>query len=456
MRKRLFAVLFFWPALLFGQTTSISPYSGFGLGELAPQGYDRSFAMGGVGLGFNDSLAINPMNPASYSFFKRKNPIFQVGLKGQYMKISSEINTDDASNFAMNDFALGMPVGKGGAFVLGINPATNVGYNLVLIDEYTDAEGVTFPVINKFKGSGGFNKFYLGMSQKLYERTDSITGPLTTISVGGDVIFYGGTKNIVFDIIYADSANSFNNTRFTESERIRDFGFDFGFQAQQYFNKRSTFKYVSVTLGATVNIPKFMSTKFKSTVFTYKVNSRGEEVVQDSIFFIDDIEGDSYIPIRYAVGIMIDINKKWQIGIDYSAQNWSEYKQVINNVELKNDNLTDMFRTGIGFQFNPAPIGQRKVNTSYLKLITYRAGFRYYKQYLKFGDYQLDEKAISLGLNLPFSKSQSFSSFNLGIEFGTSGTIDNGLVKQNFINFMIGLTLLPHRYNRWFVQRKFK
>lgn len=112
MRRILFFVFVFWQAISYGQTTSISPYSGFGLGELAPQGYDRSFAMGGVGIGFNDSLSINPLNPASYSFFKRRNPIFQVGLKGQQLNLTSEINSNNTFNFSLNNFVLGFPIAK--------------------------------------------------------------------------------------------------------------------------------------------------------------------------------------------------------------------------------------------------------------------------------------------------------------------------------------------------------
>ena len=110
MSRILFFTFLFWQAISYGQTTSISPYSGFGLGELAPQGYDRAFAMGGVGIGFNDSLGINPINPASYSFFKRRNPIFQVGLKGQNLNLTSELNSSSTFNFSLNNFALGFPI----------------------------------------------------------------------------------------------------------------------------------------------------------------------------------------------------------------------------------------------------------------------------------------------------------------------------------------------------------
>jgi len=455
MRKILLLVFIFFTAFAYGQTTSISPYSGFGIGEISPKGYDRSFAMGGVGIGFNDSLAINPVNPASYSFFKRMNPIFQVGLKGQNLKLTSEVNTNTIFNFSLNNFVLGFPVSKRAGIVLGINPATTVGYNVVIAKEYTDADNYTFPIFNKFEGSGGYNKFYLGAAYRILEKRDSLVGVTSVLSFGFNFSFFGGKKFSNLNVIYADSINSFKNTRYTLTEVIRDFGFDFGLQYMTYLKKQSSTEYISLTIGATVNIPKFMNTRFETLITTYDLQSSGFEFNVDTVLFSDELKGETFIPVNYGVGFMLDINKKWQIGLDYEAQNWNDFRKNVEGVEIRNDNLTNMFKVGAGVQFNPTPMNLRKVNTSYFNMMTYRLGARYTKQYLKFDDYQLDEKAISFGLNLPFSKSQSFSSLNLGIEFGTSGTIENGLIQQDFLNFMIGLTLLPHRFNRWFIKRKY-
>lgn len=455
MRKTLLLTFILLSSIAYGQTTSISPYSGFGIGEIAPKGYDRSFAMGGVGLGFNDSLAINPINPASYSFFKRQNPIFQVGLKGQKLDLKSEINSNSIFNFSMNNFVLGFPVSKRAGIVIGINPATTVGYNVVVAKEYTDAEDYTFPIFNKFEGSGGYNKFYLGGAYRIVEKTDSALGTMSVLSLGVNFSFFGGKKFSKLNVIYADSALTYKNTKYTLTEIIRDVGFDFGLQYLVYLKKTSSLKYISLSVGATANIPKFMNTQFETLYNTYQLNAGGVEFNIDTVFFSDDISGETYIPFNYGIGFMLDINKKWQIGLDYESQNWNNFKQNVEGVEIRNNNLTNMFKVSGGVQFNPVPMDSRKINTSYLKMITYRMGVRYTQEYLKFDDYQLKDKAVSFGLNLPFSRSQSYSSINLGIEFGTSGTIENELIQQDFINFMIGLTLLPHRFNRWFVKRKF-
>ena len=152
---------------------------------------------------------------------------------------------------------------------------------------------------------------------------------------------------------------------------------------------------------------------------------------------------------------MIDFSNKFQVGIDYEKQNWDDFKQVVNDIEIQNNALTDSWRISAGIQYTSVPLSIRKMNTPYLKMITYRLGGRYNPTYLKFENYQLIDKALSLGFNLPLSKSQSYSSINLGMEFGTQGSTDNGLIKQDYINIMVGIILLPHRFNKWFVKKKY-
>jgi len=60
----------------------------------------------------------------------------------------------------------------------------------------------------------------------------------------------------------------------------------------------------------------------------------------------------------------------------------------------------------------------------------------------------VNEFGISFGVGMPMGK--ELSTFNLGMELGKRGTINNGLVKENFFNFRIGLTL----NDKWFSKRK--
>ena len=56
----------------------------------------------------------------------------------------------------------------------------------------------------------------------------------------------------------------------------------------------------------------------------------------------------------------------------------------------------------------------------------------------------IDQFGMSFGVGLPVGT--QFSRLNLGFEFGQKGTTDNGLVRERFFNFRLGLTL----GNKWF------
>lgn len=452
-------IMVFIPAMLIGQSTSISPYSGFGLGEIAPQGYDNSFAMGGTGFGFYDSLSINPLNPASYANFKPYNPILQVAYKGQVMNVSSSVNSEQLNNGTINNISLGFKLGKKVGWALGFNPATTVGYKIVVKEEFTDADGESFPVSFEFEGDGGYAKIYTGFAYSIFEKKDSVLGELSSLSAGVNINFYTGNKRSLYDVLFESGDFSYYNTRYEESQIISDFGFDFGVQYQTFLKKVSPTDYVNLSLGVTFNIPKNMNTKWKSFYYTYSFDADEEIFPRDTIFFNDDLNGDTFIPLRMGVGMMLDFSGKLQFALDFEEQKWDDFKQVLvinnNEIEIPNKTLVSSWRVSTGFQYTIVPLSMRKMNTPYLKTIIYRVGGRYESNYLKFEDYQLIDKAVSLGFNFPLSRSQSYSSINFGMEFGTQGTIDSGLIKQDYFNFMVGVTLLPHRFNKWFMKKKY-
>ena len=57
---------------------------------------------------------------------------------------------------------------------------------------------------------------------------------------------------------------------------------------------------------------------------------------------------------------------------------------------------------------------------------------------------------MSLGLGLPVPR--SLTSFNVAVEFGSMGTIKNELVKENYFNISISMSI----HDRWFVKKRYQ
>ena len=81
--------------------------------------------------------------------------------------------------------------------------------------------------------------------------------------------------------------------------------------------------------------------------------------------------------------------------------------------------------------------------------MVYRAGLRHENTGLIINNKSIEDSAVTFGLGLPISG--SFSNVNLGMEYGRKGTKDANLIRENYINFIVSLSL----NDKWFVKRKY-
>ena len=70
------------------QTSNISPFSRFGLGDIHDQNHTEQFSMGGLSIPILDPFALNVANPASYHHIAR--PLFSVGMRVHLMNLHTE------------------------------------------------------------------------------------------------------------------------------------------------------------------------------------------------------------------------------------------------------------------------------------------------------------------------------------------------------------------------------
>ena len=113
---------------------AFSPYTFYGLGDFSTQGPAYMRSMGGVGVGYRNSMKINYINPASYSLLGRKTFLFNVGIEGNntYSK-TAEAKTSHNS-FNVRDIALAMPLGRGVGLGVSVTPLSSVGYRVQMED----------------------------------------------------------------------------------------------------------------------------------------------------------------------------------------------------------------------------------------------------------------------------------------------------------------------------------
>lgn len=391
------------------QEATSSPYSFFGIGSTNFRGTVENRSMGGIAV-YSDSIHVNLQNPSGYAHLKLVT--FSVG--GSHKYISQETATDNgsASTTSIDYLAIGVPLGEKFGAGFGVLPLTSVGYNL-------QSESGTSIVQNT--GQGGMNKVYLSFGYLVTEN----------LSVGIDANYnFGNIENnsLLFnpDVEFA--------TRETNRSDLSGFSVNFGATYRRMLTDKlemfSTVTYTPETNLDSENFRRFSSVFVPDLNFQIEVDPRDVDVENSKLT----------LPSQISVGFGVGQPRKWFLGGEYSSQRTSNFTNrsfTLDNVEFTN---ASRYKMG-GFY-----IPRYNALSGYLNKVTYRAGVRYENTGLTINNEEINEFGISFGVGLPVGR--LFSNFNIGFEYGSRGTTNNGLVKENFFNTIISLSL----NDRWFIK----
>jgi len=394
-----------------------SPFSRFGLGDLAPYSYGRSAAMGGASLASRHSVQINSSNPASYTANDSLSFIFDFGIDGTFSNYKSISGSRKTNDINFRYFSLGMPVTKWMGAAVGLQPFSDMGYEVAYSDTVTGIGKTNF----NYFGNGTTSKAYIGLSVR----------PVKGLSIGANLNYIFGRLSKSSSLTFGDAA-VLPITK-TENTRLRDFTLTYGLQ---YDLKLKDKRYL--TLGLTFEKRSNFTSLYQSTAVVGNTSIYSQ--TKDSTL---EVESKNIIkmPTTYGVGLSYSQLNKFEINFDYYHAEWS--KAIFPG---KVDELTtDQDRFSAGFEYIPDAFSIR----SYLKRVKYRAGVHQDNSYLMLSNHQIKETGLSVGLGFPFTKSKSTANF--AFEIGKRGTTQDNLVSNNYTKFSLYLNF----YDFWFGKRKF-
>lgn len=189
-----------------GAYGSFSPYSIYGIGNISKEGTAYNKSMGGVGIATRNKRFINILNPASLtardslSFMadfglSESNTIYRQNLDGA--RLRSGNNT-----FNIYDFVISFPIYRSSAFMVGITPFSDVGYDFSSVVTDQDIIGNTGNITYSNYGEGSIYQLFAGGGVTFWRR----------FSVGAQLIYYFGSLDKVYNMNYSDdSFRSVNN-----------------------------------------------------------------------------------------------------------------------------------------------------------------------------------------------------------------------------------------------------
>lgn len=401
------------------QAQENSPYSRYALGNIKQTENVANRGMGGVSIADDNGLIANPTNPATYTGLKLTS--YQFSVEGASLNIKSQNGANKVGATTLNYVNIGLAASKKIGISFGLMPQTRSRYQMQDVIKLANVSDIT----RTYYGGGGLQKIYIGAAYKLKD-----------ISIGFNTGYNFGNITNSTESEFTDSLkilSSFNSTRFTMGGLYWQLG--------ALMNKKIN-ENLQLNIGLTYT--------GKQTIKTKKEQEWGSLVgtlsTYDYIYKIDSIsnqKGKIVIPALLGTGLLLKNGDYWQLGVDFTKSNWENYK-----FDNQKDSTSDSWFFKVGGAITP------DVNsvTSSLKRITYRLGAYHGKDIFKFNGTGISKTALTVGVGYPIRRTNlSIGQINAAIEVGSRGTNNNGLVKENFTRFCLGLTL----NDKWFIKRKY-
>ena len=412
MTKQILIILaVFFTLTLTAQDKTSSPYSYYGVGTPTFNGTADNRSMEGLAVDA-DSTRFNFENPAALG--KLQLTSFSVGASQSFTTLKNLDQEEDIRNTTFDYLAVAIPAGKF-SFGFGLLPKTSVGYKL---KESSD------DFQSQFTGRGGLSNVFLSAGYQINKN----------LSVGVEGGYnYGNVQNE--NLLFQEGIQY--GTR--EKNRSDINGFSVKLAAHYEVKLKNKMRLQTLVSYA----PKAkLTSKNKRWLATLEQSGSGQNLISENEI---DLESTNfYTPSNLRVGVGYGKFQKWMVGIEYQNIGKEEYTNTSfspANIEYKKANI---YRLGGYFVPNINDI------TNYFNRITFKAGLRYQETGMKINQEDIDEFGISFGLGLPAGK--YMSTINIGAEYGQRGTTSAGLIKEDFVNVFIGVTL----NDKWFIQRRYR
>ena len=413
-----------------GAHGSYSPYSIYGIGDISKQGTAYNKGMGGTGIAARNKRYINYLNPAAVTARDSLSFMADFGLS-QANKVYAQGDIKSASNtFNIYDFVMSFPIYRSSAFMVGITPFSDVGYDFSSIETDPDIIGHTGNIEYDSYGTGSVYQIFFGAGVTLWKK----------LSLGAEALYYFGNIDKITNMNYSNS--SYRSINGGNDITVNAFTGKFGVQYEQKIAGN-----VTMTLGATYRLGTGM--KGYATEYRYANLSNVSDTLRHNI----DTLGAKGLRIADELGLGISFRKgdKWSAEFDYLRSDWtksgfdSQSGFGVKGVSVFSSTVSQSFRAG--FEITP----NRNDIRYFLKRCTYRAGIYYDQSYYKLDGNNVNSLGITLGFTLPVFREMRYNGISLGIDMGQRASARNNMIRERYAMFVIGFNI----HDIWFQKPRY-
>lgn len=406
-----------------GTYGAYSPYSIFGIGDISKEGTAYNKSMGGTGIATRNNRVINYLNPAAVTARDSLSFMADFGLVQQNTLYRQGDLKSGNNTFNIYDFIMTFPIYRSSAFMVGITPYSDIGYDFSTIETNPDIIGNTGNIEYDSYGTGSVYQAFIGAGVTFWKR----------LSVGAEAIYYFGNLDKVTNMNYSD--DSYRSLNSGSELMIRGVSGKFGLQYEQNLGGN-----VSMVIGATYKLSTGM--KGYATNYRYAVQSS----VTDSLRHHVDTLAASGLRFgdELGVGISIRGGDKWNAEFNYLRSDWRKSGMdkaagfAVNGESVFTTTVSQSFRAG--FEYVP----NRNDIRYYMKTCSYRLGFYYDRAYYKLDGNNVNSMGVTLGITLPVFKYHN--GISLGVDLGQRASTRNDMIRERYATFVIGFNI----HDLWF------
>ena len=406
-----------------GAHSAYSPYSIYGIGDISKEGTAFHKGMGGTGIATRNKRFINYLNPAavtardSLSFMadfglSQKNTIYRQG------DIKSGNNT-----FNIYDFIMSFPIYRSSAFMVGITPFSDVGYDFSSIETDPDIIGNTGNITYDSYGTGSVYQIFFGAGATFWKR----------LSIGAEAIYYFGNLDKVTNMDYSNS--SYRSLNSGNDLSLRAATGKFGIQYEQKIAGD-----VSMVIGATYR----MGTDLKGYATEYRYANLSS--VTDTLRHNVDTLAKAGLRVADEIGVGISFKggDKWSAEFNYLRSDWTKSGIDtakgfrVSGASNFSSTVSQSFRAG--FEFVP----NRNDIRYFFKRCAYRGGVYYDQAYYKLDGNNINSMGITLGMTLPVFR--LYNGLTVGVDLGQRAGTRNNMIRERYAMFVVGFNI----HDIWF------
>lgn len=413
---------------------SFTPYSIYGIGDLSEGGTAYNATKGGVGIATRDNRFINPLNPAAVT--ARDTLAFMADFSlYQSNRTFNQADMKARNNVAnIGDLIISFPIYRSSAMMVGVRPFSGTGYGYTSSYDDNTLVSQMGDITYAATGQGAVSQIFVTAGVTFFKK----------LSLGVEGIHYFGNigKNYYETISEASYLGAKNGYNIEISANTLKFGL-------QYSQKVGE---IGIVAGATYRMPVIPGGTLEA--YRCSAGSAATDTLSYSRSELGSKDAQIEFPEEIGIGISLGKKDKWSLEFDYTRSDWK--KSGMDRTEgfagnlipgsggsVFSGTLSNSFRAG--FEYIP----NRGDMRYYFNNCTYRAGAYYKTEYYKLDGKDISSLGLTFGVTLPVFR--WYNGVTLGVELGRRGSVRDNLIREDYVNFNIGVNL----FDIWFQKPKY-